>query len=183
MKTEDNNRMEALACIIADLKTENRELTQRVHQLVDEYNNVVRKLNGKEKHQDEDPAKQTLGEMMRMRDLCDKLEGENKELIQHGIQLQTERDEAETRANYVELQKEILFLQIARFDNLEFKDIGADCACRPFAPESGPVKVGSIECCTCRHFLNMGKSFCVLCACRYDNMTAMEAQEYKNAND
>ena len=80
MKTEDNNRMEALACIIADLKTENRELTQRVHQLVDEYNNVVRQLNGKEKHQDEDPAKQTLGEMMRMRDLCDKLERENAEL-------------------------------------------------------------------------------------------------------
>lgn len=45
MKTEENNRMEALACIIADLKAENMMLTERVHQLVDDYNDVVRQLN------------------------------------------------------------------------------------------------------------------------------------------
>lgn len=47
MKTEENNRMEALACIIADLKAENMMMTERVHQLVDDYNDVVRQLNGR----------------------------------------------------------------------------------------------------------------------------------------
>lgn len=75
-----NNRMEVLAYIIADLKAENVGLEQRVHQLVDDYNGVVRQLNGKEKRKDEDPTKQTLDEMMQMRDLCDELERENKEL-------------------------------------------------------------------------------------------------------
>lgn len=51
MKTEENNRMEALAYIIADLKAENMMMTERVHQLVDDYNNVVRQLRGMEKHE------------------------------------------------------------------------------------------------------------------------------------
>ena len=42
MEKETNNRMEALAYIIADLKAENIELVQRVHQLVDDYNDVAR---------------------------------------------------------------------------------------------------------------------------------------------
>lgn len=75
-----DNRIEVLAYIIADLKTENMKLEQRVHQLVDDYNNVVHQLNGKEKRKDEDPTKQTLDEMMQMRDLCDELERENKKL-------------------------------------------------------------------------------------------------------
>lgn len=40
MTTEENKRMLALSYIIADLKAENIELVQRVHQLVDDYNNV-----------------------------------------------------------------------------------------------------------------------------------------------
>ena len=80
MKTEENNRMEALACIIADLKAENMMLTERVHQFTDDYNNVTRQLRGMEKRKDEDPAKQTLSEMQQMRDHCDKLERENEEL-------------------------------------------------------------------------------------------------------
>lgn len=51
MEKETNNRMEALAYIIADLKAENVELEQRVHQLVDDYNNVARQLRGMEKHE------------------------------------------------------------------------------------------------------------------------------------
>ena len=80
MKTEENKRMLALSYIVADLKAENMELVERVHQLVDDYNDVVRQLDGNETHKDEDPARQTLGEMMQMRDHCDKLEKENREL-------------------------------------------------------------------------------------------------------
>ena len=47
MTTEENKRMLALSCILADMKAENIELAQRVHQLVDEYNDVVSQLNCK----------------------------------------------------------------------------------------------------------------------------------------
>ena len=80
MKTEENKRMLALSYIVADLKAENMELEQRVHQLMDDYNEVVRQLNGKEKHKDEDPARLFLVNMQKMRDHCDKLEKENREL-------------------------------------------------------------------------------------------------------
>ncbi len=80
MTTEENKRMLALSYIVADLKAENMELEQRVQQLVDDYNNVARQLNGKETHKDEDPAKLLLGNMQKMRDHCDKLEKENREL-------------------------------------------------------------------------------------------------------
>ena len=80
MKTEENKRMFALSCIVADLKAENMELEQRVHQLVDEYNDVVRRLNEKEKRKNEGHSTQTLVELRQMQEQCDKLERENREL-------------------------------------------------------------------------------------------------------
>ena len=80
MKTEDNKRMEALAYIIADLKAENMEMTQRVQQLTDAYNEAVRQQHCKEERKDENSSKQTLDEMLKMRDHCDELERENKKL-------------------------------------------------------------------------------------------------------
>ena len=79
MKTEENKRMLALSYIVADLKAENVELEQRVHQLMDDYNDVVRQLDGKETHKDEDP-RLLRDNMQKMRDHCDKLEKENREL-------------------------------------------------------------------------------------------------------
>ena len=72
-----NNRMETLAYIIADLKAENVELEQRVHQLVDDYNEVVRQLNINENRKDKDQLKQTIFDMRKQ---YDKLEREYKEL-------------------------------------------------------------------------------------------------------
>ena len=80
MNTEENKRMLALAYVVADLNAENMELEQRVHQLADDYNDVVRQLSGKETHKDEDSAKLLLDNMQKMRDHCDKLEKENREL-------------------------------------------------------------------------------------------------------
>ena len=80
MTTEENKRMLALSCIVADLKAENMELVQRVQQLADEYNEVVRQLNSNEKRNDKDQLKQTLVELRQMREQCDKLERENREL-------------------------------------------------------------------------------------------------------
>ena len=81
MTTEENKRMLALSCIVADLKTENMELEQRVQQLMDDYNDVVRQLNGKEKRKDKEQLKQTLVELRQIREQCDKLERKNRYLI------------------------------------------------------------------------------------------------------
>ena len=62
------------------MKAENIELAQRVQQLVDDYNDVVRQLNGKGTRKNEDPANLLLGNMQKMRDHCDKLERENRDL-------------------------------------------------------------------------------------------------------
>lgn len=59
MKPEENNRMEALAYIIADLKADNIELVQRARQLVEDYNDVARQLRGMEKRKDEDQPRQS----------------------------------------------------------------------------------------------------------------------------
>lgn len=80
MKTEENKRMMALSYIVSDLKAENMELEQRVHQLEDDYNDVARQLEGKEKRKDEDPAKLLLVNMQKMRDHCDMLEKESRKL-------------------------------------------------------------------------------------------------------
>ena len=184
MTTEENKRMLALSCIVADLKTENMELVERVHQLVDDYNDVVRQLNGKETHKDEDPARLLLGNMQKMRDHCDKLEKDNEQLKRNCIQLQTERNEAKTHADECELQKEELIKHIARFENSEFLKIGDDCTHRNIFPD-GPVKVGSAVCNSCRHLVKVDVSGrkCVLCACSYDNTKADEAQECKTTDD
>ena len=186
MKTEEENkRMLALSYIVADLKAENMELEQRVHQLENDYNDVVRQLNGKETHKDEDPAKLLLGNMQKMRDHCDKLEKENEQLKRQCIQLQTERNEAKTHADECELQKEEMFKHIARFNTSEFLKIGDDCPHRDSLPNGNHVKVGSAVCRSCRHMIRAdvrGRK-CVLCAWCYDNTKAEEAQECKTSDD
>ena len=185
MKTEENKRMLALSCIVADLKAENMELVERVHQLMDDYNDVVRQLDGKETHKDEDPAKLLLDNMQKMRDHCDKLEKDIEQLKRQCIQLQTERNEAKTHADECELQKEELFKHIARFETSEFLKTGDDCTHRDRLPDGAHVKVGSFICNCCRHLIkvDMFGRKCVLCAWCYDNTKAEEAQECKSTDD
>lgn len=80
MTTEENKRMLALSCIVADLKAENMELVERVHQLENDNHEVAHQLDSKETRKDEDPARLLLGNMQKIRDHCDKLEKENREL-------------------------------------------------------------------------------------------------------
>lgn len=185
MTTEENKRMLALACIVADLKTENIELAQRVHQLENDYSEVVRQLDGKETRKNDDIEGLLLRDMQKMRDHCDKLEKDNEQLKRQCVQLQTERNEAKTHADECELQKEELFKHIARFNNSEFLKIGDACTHKGFSPDGDFVKVGSGICNSCRHLIKVDESGkkCVLCACRYDNTKADEAQECKSTDD
>ena len=185
MTTEENKRMLAISYIVADLKAENIELAQRVQQLVDDYNDVVRQLNGKETRKDEDPAKLLLDNMQKMRDHCDMLEKNIEQLKRQCVQLQTERNEAKTHADECELQKVELFKHIARFNNSEFLKTGDDCPHIASLPNGHRVNVGSEVCRSCQHMIKMDVSGnkCVLCAWCYDNTKAEEAQECKTTDD
>ncbi|MGM9716752.1 MAG: hypothetical protein ACI3YQ_00615, partial [Prevotella sp.] len=184
MTAEENKRMLALSCIVADLKTENMELVERVHQLVDDYNNVAHQLRETEKRKDKEQSKQKPDEMQHLRDHCDMLEKNIEQLKRQCVQLQTERNEAKTHAEECDLQKEELFKYFARFNISEFLKIGDDCTHRDLLPNGKPVKVGSAVCTSCRHIIKVdvsGKK-CVLCAWCYDNKKAEEAQECKNTD-
>ena len=80
MTTEENKRMLALSCIVADLKAENMELVERVHQIAAEYSNAVCKPGVQEKRKDKDSSKRTMGELQLMHEQCEHLKRMNKEL-------------------------------------------------------------------------------------------------------
>ena len=185
MKEEENKRMLALSCIVADLKAENMELVERVHQLVDDYNDVARQLRGMEKRKDEDPANKTLDELKQLRDHCDMLEKNIEQLKRDCAQLLTERNEAKTHAEECDMIAEDLFKHIARLETSEFLKIGDDCYHRDSLQNGHRVKVGSELCRYCQHMIKedvSGKK-CVLCAYCYDDKKAKEELEGKPTDD
>ena len=80
MTTEENKRMLALSCIVADLKAENMELVERVQQLAAEYSNVVCQSDLQEKRKDKDSSTKTLVKLRDTEEQCYKLERENQNL-------------------------------------------------------------------------------------------------------
>ena len=185
MKTEENKRMLALSCIVADLKTENMELEQRVHQLEDDYADVFHQLNDKVLRKDEATSKPTTDEMKHLRDHCDMLEKNIEELKRDCAQLLTERNAAKSRADECDVIAEDLFNHIARLEKSEFLKIGDDCPHRDSLPNGNHVKVGSEVCRSCPHIIKVdvsGKK-CVLCAYCYDDKKAKEELACKPTDD
>lgn len=140
MTTEENKRMFALSYIVADLKAENIELTQRVHQLTDDYNEAVRQQHGLEMRKDEDSSKQTLGEMLKMRDHCDELERKNGELEQRVHQLTADynaavhqlgckeacKDEDSSKQTQEEMQQMLDHCNELELENVKLKRIAKE---------------------------------------------------------
>ena len=177
MTTEENKRMLALSYIVADLKEENMELAQRLHQLMDDYNDVVRQLDDNVNRKDKDQSKQTIGEMQHLRDHCDMLEKNIEQLKRDCIQTQMERNEAKTHAYQCDIIQKDLSKYIDRFEHSEFFKTGDVCQHRDILPDGHRVKVGSDECRYCRHIIKedvSGKK-CVLCAYCYDHKKDEEA--------
>ena len=135
MTTEENKRMLALSCIVADLKAENIELVERVHQLVDEYNEVAHQLHGKDKRKDKN-SKPTLGEFQQMREQCEHLKIMNKDL------------ERFSNAMHEFVKDKNIYMR---------KD--SEC---PFRP--GCVHVGSLYCLECDSCLGVIEGVGVICA-------------------
>ena len=80
MTAEENKRMLALSCIVADLKEENMELVEHIQNISAEFADVLCRLNEKEKRKNEGSSTQTLVELRQMQEQYDKLEREYKEL-------------------------------------------------------------------------------------------------------
>ena len=80
MTTEENKRMLALSCILADMKAENIELLKRMQNISAEFADVLCRLNEKEKRMNEGSSTQTLVKLRQTEEQCYKLEGENKKL-------------------------------------------------------------------------------------------------------
>lgn len=139
MKTEENKRMLALSCIVDDLKAENMELVERVQQLADDYNDVVRQLNGKEERKDKDQLKQTIVVLRQMREQCEYLKRKNKEL-----------DHFATAMHEFVIDKNIY----VKKDN--------ECPYRP-----GCIRVGSLRCLGCNSCLSVIKGHSVICEKRF----------------
>ena len=135
MTTEENKRMLALSYIVAELKAENIELAQRVQQLVDDYNEVVRQLNGKEKRKGKDSSKPTIDEMQQMRDHCDHPESENNGMDR-----------------FVKAMHEFVIDK-----NLYVKKDN-ECPYRP-----GCIHIGSLRCLGCNSCLSVIKGHGVIC--------------------
>lgn len=185
MKTEENNRMEALAYIIADLKAENMMITERVHQLVDDYNNVARQLRGMEKHEPNTEG-YTLSELTEALDKCEALEKDNKQLANEHRNLERLYNELNGKSNALENLNKDLRKQrdeqevcINRFKSAEFVEMGQECQYNYKSLKKTKRKVGDGECCACPHLMKadvFGKK-CVLCAYLYDNKKEHDARE------
>ena len=80
MNPEENKRMLALSCILADMKAENIELLKRMQNISAEFADVLCRLNEKEKRMNEGSSTQTLVKLRQTEEQCYKLEGENKKL-------------------------------------------------------------------------------------------------------
>ena len=135
MTTEENKRMLALACTVADMKTENMYLAQRVQELVDEYNNVAHQLIGKKNRKNKDSSKQTIDEMQQMREHCDHPESKNNGLDR-----------------FVKAMHEFVIDK-----NLYVKKDN-ECPYRP-----GCIRVGSLRCLGCNSCLSVIERHGVIC--------------------
>ena len=80
MNPEENKRMLALSCILADMKAENIELLKRMQNISAEFADVLCRLNEKEKRMNEGSSTQTLVKLRQTEEQCYKLEEENKKL-------------------------------------------------------------------------------------------------------
>ena len=134
MTAEENKRMLALSCIVADLKAENMELVERM-QLAAEYSNVAIQLNDNKKRNGKDSSNPTVDEMQQMREHCD-----HPERMNNGLD------------RFVKAMHEFVIDK-----NLYVKK-NNECPYRP-----GCIHVGSLRCLGCSSCLSVIEGHGVIC--------------------
>lgn len=147
---------DALIRRLGEMVKENVELEQRVHQLMDDYNRVVKQVNGKS---------------------ADALMGENENLKTQCKRLQIERNEARTSMAEYKHHEAELINAINRYCESDIVKCGAPC------PNRSGCNVCLNECSACGHKIGQKKYlsvYFILCAYRYDKQREEEAKERKS---
>ena len=156
---ENEGLYNALIRRLGEMVKENVELEQRVHQLMDDYNRVVKQVSGKS---------------------ADDLMSENGNLKTQCKRLQIERNEARTSvAEYKHHEAELLNA-INRHCESDIMKCGETC------PNKPGCDVGSKDCCACKHELGQKKYlsvYFIFCAYRYDKQQEEEAKERNNEDE
>lgn len=156
---ENKGLYNALIRRLGEMVKENVEMEQRVHQLMSDYNRVVKQANEKS---------------------VDALMSENENLEKLCNRLQTERNEARTSvAEYKHHEAELLNA-INRHCESDIMKCGETC------PNKLGCDVGSKDCCACKHELGQKKFlsvYFVFCAYRYDKQQEEDARERKNEDE
>lgn len=167
MMTKNKGLYPALIQRLGEMVKENVELEQRVHQLMDDYNRVARKLRAK----DDAEGKDVMEQMRQMRELCDKLEVEKKA--------------AEVKCDDLRSLTEKKNKQVERYKQSDFVEIGTLCVFRIQGCGKSEVYAGSGVCMLCPHFLksDVHERKSMLCASRYDNRITSEEKEQQPDNE
>lgn len=170
MMTKNKELYSALIQRLGEMVKENVELEQRVHQLMDEYNRVARKLRAKDDADSKD-GKGVMEQMRQMRDLCDRLEREKKA--------------AEVKCDDLRSLTEKKIKQLERYEQADFVEIGTSCVFQIQDYGKADVGVGSVVCMSCSHFLksDVHERKSILCARRYDYRRTSEEKEQQSNNE
>ena len=139
MKTEENKRMLALSCIVADMKAENLELLKRMRNISAEFADVLCRLNDNQKRNGKDSSNPEIDEMQQMREHCD-----HPERMNNGLD------------RFVKSMHEFVIDK-----NLYVKKDN-ECPYRP-----GCIRVGSLRCLGCNSCLSVIDGHGVICEKRF----------------
>ena len=172
---EENERLTILASLMSDLKKEKDELAERVKQLMDDYNRVVKKLQELDRNGEMAKSLEKIKQLELSNDSllkeCTNLQKCNEELHQKYdtaqdelYKLEDERNIVEVRYNNLREVNDFAEKHIARFRHSVFLRMEHDC------PYGVKAKVGSLVCFNCEHYIksDFGNTKTTLCAHNYD---------------
>lgn len=187
----ESKRITALATMMGDLKQENIELAERVKQLMDDYNNVVKQLQATPMLSELTEALDKVKHLERDKDF---LRREIEQLQDYNALLRKQLNTANANCKEIEekLKKqyedyyalrdcnEVVLSRIARFEHADiehanFSTMAFDC------PHGVEAKVCSAECLGCEHCLTHGNTGTrdILCAYKYDKEKEKQQEEDK----
>lgn len=172
---EENERLTILASLMSDLKKEKDELAERVKQLMDDYNRVVKQLQELDRNGENAKSLEKIKQLELSNDSllkeCTNLQKCNEELHQKYdtaqdelYKLKDERNIVEVRYNNLREVNDFAEKHIARFRHSVFLRMEHDC------PYGVNAKVGSLVCFNCEHYIksDFGNTKTTLCAHNYD---------------
>ncbi len=185
-ENKTDERVAALSCIVADLKTENEKLVKRVAELMDDYNKVVETLDERVKQNFsvdylQDEKERHKREIEKMKEVYELLVEKKRELKERNESYELQYDSArnlvkERDSLHLEIEalnKDISFLnyKLARYQEFVLLEKGIDCPYHCKQPKRLDLVVtGSDVCYRCYHnirFKPTDEKF-VFCAAEYD---------------